>query len=322
MATNNPFYAFPDDARPAFVAFDRRLENAWLSVPNDSWINTPGLVIRSTMPAGAKQARFVMPSGIFEFKKLKERPTHFTHLSALFADVDWERYQEGVQEEYGVIQTDPNFHYWDKKEIQMAVARRRAHAKALADVFNNNPVTVWEKVAGKALFAVDHNVNLVNADLGTQANLVGSTALSATNWNAMLTTFMGLKSMQGDAVGQEPNAVIVPTGLKQTARGIFDPLYLASGANSDNRFRDGSVKIIHIPQLTDQNAWYPVRLGDDALPPLMLAQGNNGNMRVKIFGETSEMYLHDDMLGASYLDDFAAYGGLYYNIMKYTSDAI
>lgn len=315
----NPFYDFPADARPAFIRFDRRLENAWANEVNDAWVNTPGLTMTVSMGLGAEKARFTLPAGLFAFMKLKERPVHFTHLSGIFAEVDWEEWQEGVEDKYTTIVSSPNFNYWDKNEIGMSAARRQSHATEIARIFNDNPVGKWNDINSQ-LFSETQNVNLINTDLGTQANITFNLALTATNVPTALTLFRKHKGLQGREMGADPDTVIVPTDLLETANGIFNPLYLQNGVNSDNRFR-GRFKILWIPQLTDPNRWYLAKLGNTVHPPILWAQGNNGQLRVKAHGLQSKKYLEEDKLAASYHDYFAAHPGLWHLIHAFDADA-
>jgi hypothetical protein len=316
---NNPFYAFPEDTRAAFVQFDKKLENTWLNEPNDTWVNTPGLIYRKNMPYGASKARFTLPSGLFQFEDLAVRPTHFTHLSSLTADVDWKKWQEGVEDDHETIASDPNFNHWDMNEVAFSAARRRAHAKELASIFNSNPNGVWEG-GTVPLFSTTHFVNLKDDALGSQANLTYSTGFSATNLGVGLTLFSQHVGMQGDETGLEPDTIIFPTALKETVRGVVDPQYLAAGTSSDNRYR-GRFKMVWIPQLTDPLAWYLANTQNSATPPLLWAAGNNGNLQRIPFGTDSELFRTQQKVALSYLDRFKAYPGLYYNIHKFTSAA-
>jgi len=96
---------------------------------------------------------------------------------------------------------------------------------------------------------------------GTQSNFVsGGTALNAANFAAQKAAMRRLVGYDGDPLGINPNVLIVPPELEDTANTIVTAAFGASGATNIQR---GQARVMVIERLSDTNDWY---LMDSSLP--------------------------------------------------------
>ena len=103
---------------------------------------------------------------------------------------------------------------------------------------------------GVAFFASTHPLN----PAGNQANTFTSTALSAANFATVRAAMMGFTGEDGEPLGVNPDTLIVPPQLGDTALTILSAEFGASGATN---IQKGQAKVVIVPELANQaTTWY------------------------------------------------------------------
>lgn len=101
---------------------------------------------------------------------------------------------------------------------------------------------------GQVFFSAAHDLD----PAGNQSN-VGSTALSATSWEATRATMQQYTGEDGRPMGINPNLIVVPPQLEGTAKALLTAERNANGSTNINK---GEASYLVIPELTDVNDWY------------------------------------------------------------------
>jgi phage major head subunit gpT-like protein len=103
---------------------------------------------------------------------------------------------------------------------------------------------------GVAFFASTHPLN----PAGNQANNFTGTALSATNFATVRAAMAGFTGEDGEPLGVNPDTLIVPPQLADTANTIVTAEFGASGATNIQR---GQAKVVVVPELANAaTTWY------------------------------------------------------------------
>lgn len=106
---------------------------------------------------------------------------------------------------------------------------------------------------GVAFFATTHP-NPVSG--GSNLSNKGTTALSVASYAAARAQMQALTDAGGEILDINPNLLIVPPALEETARNILfaDPVFV-SGVPQNNVWK-GSAELLVMRRLTDTNNWY------------------------------------------------------------------
>lgn len=115
---------------------------------------------------------------------------------------------------------------------------------------------------GQYFFDTDHPVNLYDAAMGTQANLLTGSALTQTTYYAAKAAMQKLKSESGERMGIIPDVLIVPPALEKTAKEIIkaDTIAQVFGSNTaaaaPSNVSKGDVDLMVWERLTSDTTWY------------------------------------------------------------------
>jgi hypothetical protein len=127
-------------------------------------------------------------------------------------------------------------------------------------------------VDGKAFFATDHHVNLIDASNGSYSNKL-SLALTADNFSTAYSTFQTIPQEDGKPDHSNvPDTLIVPANLVQTAVNIVAMPKVFGGA--DNPYY-GLCKIVRVPEWdllssgAYKNSWILARTGSSLVKPFI-----------------------------------------------------
>ena len=103
---------------------------------------------------------------------------------------------------------------------------------------------------GVAMFASTHPLN----PAGNQSNNFTTTALSGTNFATVRAAMQAYTGEDGEPLGVNPDLLIVPPQLGDTANTILTAAYGASGATN---IQQGQAKVLIVPELANQGTtWY------------------------------------------------------------------
>lgn len=146
------------------------------------------------------------------------------------------------------------------------------------DLFKEGDQTTYNSKSilsfdGLAFFHDSHLTNGRDSSGGTYDNLIGSTALTKANLEAMIATLAAIPDNQGKAMNQQANRLIVPPQLSITAADILMAMTISTGgqnmsANDQLAARGKSrIEIVEVPQLTgDPTVWYLASVTDGRAP--------------------------------------------------------
>lgn len=124
---------------------------------------------------------------------------------------------------------------------------------------------------GQYFFDTDHPTDPGVAGSSTYANLFTSTALSSTNFSAVLAAMQLIAGRDGRPLGFEAGTgllLVVPPQLREVANQIVGAPFLASGATNVNA---GMAKVLVIPQLgigggANATTWFLMQSGGSVKP--------------------------------------------------------
>ncbi len=151
---------------------------------------------------------------------------------------------------------------------------------------------------GQFFFDTDHPVDFHDSSKGTQSNLFTSTALSAANFNTVLSTMKKLKGADGEVIGgfRDPKTtyLVVPPELKKTA----DEIVVARtvGTGGQNVQADSAV-VVEIPELTSPTTWYLIS-GGNSIKPFVFQNRKPAEFRMLAEGSEREMLTKEYVYGA------------------------
>lgn len=142
---------------------------------------------------------------------------------------------------------------------------------------------------GKAFFADDHPVNVLDASLGTFDNLFASTALTAANFDAVFAAMTQFKNANGKVIGVMPDTLVVPPQLRTTAHLIARAAYVPStaGTASQSNPNEGIVDVLVLPELgSEATTWYLGKLKGPIKP--LIVQKREEPVFDLVFGPDSD----------------------------------
>ena len=103
---------------------------------------------------------------------------------------------------------------------------------------------------GVAFFSTAHPLNAA----GNQSNNFTTTALNATNFSTVRAAMSAYTGEDGEPLGVNPDTLIVPPQLEDTANTIVTAEYGSSGASNVQK---GQAKVVVVPELSNQGTtWY------------------------------------------------------------------
>jgi len=147
----------------------------------------------------------------------------------------------------------------------------RGIAPLLGD-YANQPVCF----DGKAFFATDHPVNLVDTSRSTYSNLKTSKALTYANYVEQRAAFRVQKGPNGQPMGLMPDTLIVPPELEETARSIVGATNVIQvfGSNTAAAAREnpmqGTARVVVLEELSGYSlgstTWYLAQTGRAVKP--------------------------------------------------------
>jgi len=165
---------------------------------------------------------------------------------------------------------------------KLGLAAARTLSGTISALFTAQTGTGPDLSDSKALFHADHN-NLLTA------------ALSTTAWDAVIQAmFKQTEATSSKRLGVRPATLLVPIELEKTALTIINsPLEPGTGDNDIN-VRQGSARVIAVPEWTDTNNWAACASPLD-LPGVCVGYR---------FGRAPEMFVADsDVVGSMFTND-------------------
>lgn len=150
----------------------------------------------------------------------------------------------------------------DKRDSQILnMAQDLGNSAALkqevdaASLFNNYTTATILGGDGKPLCDNAHP-NSPAKSAATQDNLFASTALSADNVETVRQAMLGFKDDAGNIVGVNPDLLLVPVALENTAKNITGATGLIGSADNDINPQAGRFNYIVWPRLSSSTTWF------------------------------------------------------------------
>jgi hypothetical protein len=151
---------------------------------------------------------------------------------------------------------------------------------------------------GKYFFDDDHPINPGDSSVGTYDNLdvAGLDVISVANIQAQITQFrLNCKDENGNNLDFGRVALGVPTAKYEGLKNLLKKEQIASAAGTaseTNPYGDGSIEVVHMPQLTDVNDWYVFapELYSMIPPWLALKLSVPGSLATRVYDESSELF--------------------------------
>ena len=157
---------------------------------------------------------------------------------------------------------------------------------------------------GKTFFATDHP----DGQGGTYSNK-GTTALSSTSYATARATMMAYKDDVGESLDINPDLLVVPPGLQETALNIInaDIIPNSGGTASQSNVWKGSARVLVVPRLTDSNDWYLLDTSK-VLKPFIWQSRKAPQMVAKTNLTDDNVFMYDEFLWGVDLRGNAGYG--------------
>jgi hypothetical protein len=282
----------PTTSQAAIREFDDRYIAAQGAFSPSKWfdllgafesVNTP----YTTFPINQLSLQFQETKGESRFKQALEK----------YIDVKSVEFDEGIEAKLLDLFTQAfSWKRWQQGPQLLTIAEERFRAKKIATLIEAGETTLTYD--GKYFFDDDHPVNPGDSSLGTWDNLQASTkdVVSLVNIEAEITLFrQNCKDENGEKIDVNSFAICVPTEKYESVKNLLKKEMVAgSGTESESNpyAGDGSIEVIHMPQLTDANDWYIVAKDLIAMCPPWLALKLNvpGSLAARTFDESSDFF--------------------------------
>ena len=159
---------------------------------------------------------------------------------------------------------DDLFNIMNKRPAQLGYSGARTREKSGAEIFNNAFTSEPSSTLGGPLDSSGNPTELCASDQcnsgdgATQSN-EGTTALSATAVETTRRLMIGFRGDRSEAISINPDTIIVPLALEETAWEIINSKGKIDTADNNANFHFGKYKLIVWPVfLTDTNNWFLV----------------------------------------------------------------
>lgn len=142
---------------------------------------------------------------------------------------------------------------------------------------------------GKAFFATDHPIDVLDSNKGTFSNLLTSSELTPANFDTAFAAMSQFKSADGAVIGVMPDTLIVPPQLRTKAHLIAKAAYVAASGNTATQSNpnEGIVDVLVLPELgTESTVWYLAKL-KGPIKPLIVQKREEPVFEV-VFGPDSD----------------------------------
>jgi len=163
-----------------------------------------------------------------------------------------------------VTNLDDLYNIISKKPRGLAVAAKRTVEKSAASVFNNAFTGTGSiTVEGTTVLSNTEALSLCNdahtsTAVSTTQDNYGTTALSATSVEATRILMAGFKDDRDNAISVQPDMILVPRNLEQTAWEIISSKGKVDTAENNANFHYGKYKLAVWDYLSDSNDWFMI----------------------------------------------------------------
>lgn len=154
---------------------------------------------------------------------------------------------------------------------------------------------------GVAFFSATHNLN----PAGNQSNNFTTTALSAANFAIVRSAMASYTGQDGEVLGVQPNVLIVPPQLEDTANTIVSASFGASGATN---IQQGQARVVVVPALANQGTTWYVMDDNNAIKSLIWQLREAPIFTAKTSFNDDNVFFEDQFLWGINAEGVAGYG--------------
>jgi hypothetical protein len=311
MAQLTTDQTLPTSSEDALRLFDERYLALRLLQRPEMWCQTLG----EYHPTGSPHTKYPMSFLALKYRETIDQGGRFRTIGEKDCDLEVVEYDDGVEIELMKLLLNTfSARRWMDAPAGMLQAEDVFKCQTIATMLEANTATCgWDDLA---LFHDTHYANPRNHKLGTSSdvtfdNLQASTkdVVSFANLEAEITLMMAIKDENGDKLGVKPDTVGVPTEKFQPLVNLLKQDLIANSggtATIRNPYADGTLKVVHMPQLTDVNDWYlfDSKLIAQGVAPwvlakLQLSMPGFDALGMRRHDQTSEMFLRNGKIGVS-----------------------
>lgn len=276
------------DAQTQLEEFRSDFQGAFMQDAGEQWARDLALTIATTalkvtLPVPISAAGYVERKGDRIYRSLSAK-------SFSFSPRIW---QDGFAEFAEIVEA-PDFLGFQQEPANMAVAAAQLMNELVSLTLEANAVSTWD---GKALFANDHPVHVLDASKGTYDNDItgAGTNLTAANIGVARANFRKIKGPNKKPLGVRFLGVLIPGALEETARQISEADLIVIGGGAVNNIYKG-LKYWVSDQLTNDIKWYPVGVKQGMYPWALIDRGAPESL---VLGKDSALFERESKIGFS-----------------------
>lgn len=247
----------PTSSADLISEFDERYLAGISAAPPPTWVEQFGDVI----DVGSPLVRF--PVNLLTTKYLAfSGESRFKSLDDKYFDLKVAEYDAGYEAKLLDLTTIKwAYRNWQDAPGRFIAAQQRFIAKLVADLLEDGTTATspWD---GVAFFSAAHFADGTSAAGGTFSNYQNS-ASDITDVDVLaeeMTAMMGVTDSNGDKIGVQADTLIVPTSRAMAMTNLLKQDIIANAAGTATMRNPffGVLNVVHVPELTDDDAAYLV----------------------------------------------------------------
>ncbi len=310
----NPLYTIstlPTTSQAAIRDFDDRYLASIGAAPPPTWSDYGPLI-----PTPSPMMTFPIGSLALKYQQTEGEP-RFTTLREKSFDLKVERFDVGIELDLEQMNAF-SYQSWLQGPARMMIAEGRRRNRAIVTLLTTGHSTLWGAslanplgIDGVNFFSATHLADFNDPASATWSNYQSSAAaFSITALKAEITAMQGVLDENGEKLGVEPDTILVPTTVYEPAKFLLaQNLILEDSAGNDaaagvtNPY-SAKFKLVHVPELTDQEDWYLVDsklLASSGLPPWLSLRHAPPNpaLELKHWDESSDFFKNTNKIKVS-----------------------
>ena len=247
----------PTSSQDALELFDERYLALRLLQQPELWCEILGEVDNT----GSTSTKYPMSFLALKYLETQASEGRFRTIGEKDCELKVVEYDDGVEMELLKLLTNSfSARRWADAPAGLLQAEQTFKNRSVASMLEANTATCgWDDLV---LFSASHKINPRDAsDSTTFSNIQASTkdVLDTAKIAEEVALMMAVKDENGDKLGVKPTAIGVPTEKYHALTNVLKQDIIANAAGTAsirNPYADGTLKVVHMPELTDANDWY------------------------------------------------------------------
>ncbi len=253
----------PASSQDALEMFDERYLALRLLQQPPTWADMLGDIIRTP----STSTKYPMSFLALKYLETKDYGGRFRTIAEKDCELEVVEYDDGVEIELLKLLTNSfSAARWADAPAGLIQAEAVFKNKSLATMLEaNTALCGWDDLA---LFHDSHLANpgdAANSDTFDNLQATAKDPADVTDIAEEVALMMAVKDENGDKLDVKPTALGLPTEKFHAVANVLKQDIIANTAGTAsirNPYADGTLKLVHMPELTDVNDWY---LFDEAL---------------------------------------------------------